>query len=111
MTLRLHCAPCCLPACLLSCADTYRKNDVLSIQESIVNHVEYTLARTRHQFDDFECYQAAAFSLRDRLIEMWNDTQTYYKYVAAAAPCSNTVHKQQPQQLQQLVQAIKLRHA
>jgi starch phosphorylase len=60
-------------------ADTYRKNDVLSIQESIVNHVEYTLARTRHQFDDFECYQAAAFSLRDRLIEMWNDTQTYFK--------------------------------
>lgn len=60
-------------------ADTYRKNDVLSIQESIVNHVEYTLARTRHQFDDFECYQAAAYSLRDRLIEMWNDTQTYYK--------------------------------
>jgi len=54
---------------------------VLSIQESIVNHVEYTLARTRHQFDDFECYQAAAFSLRDRLIEMWNDTQTYYKCV------------------------------
>jgi starch phosphorylase len=52
---------------------------VLSIQESIVNHVEYTLARTRHQFDDFECYQAAAFSLRDRLIEMWNDTQTYFK--------------------------------
>lgn len=60
-------------------SDTYRKNDVLSIQESIVNHVEYTLARTRHQFDDFECYQAAAYSLRDRLIEMWNDTQTYFK--------------------------------
>jgi starch phosphorylase len=60
-------------------ADTYRKNDVLSIQESIVNHVEYTLARTRQQFDDFECYQAAAYSLRDRLIEMWNDTQTYFK--------------------------------
>jgi len=56
---------------LYTLMDTYRKNDVLSIQESIVNHVEYTLARTRHQFDDFECYQAAAFSLRDRLIEMW----------------------------------------
>ncbi|WIA33199.1 hypothetical protein OEZ86_006345 [Tetradesmus obliquus] len=64
---------------LYTLMDTYRKNDVLSIQESIVNHVEYTLARTRHQFDDFECYQAAAFSLRDRLIEMWNDTQTYFK--------------------------------
>eukprot|EP00879_Flechtneria_rotunda_P002992 GHRR01003210.1.p1 GENE.GHRR01003210.1~~GHRR01003210.1.p1 ORF type:complete len:957 (+),score=328.75 GHRR01003210.1:132-3002(+) len=64
---------------LYTLMDTYRKNDVLSIQESIVNHVEYTLARTRQQFDDFECYQAAAYSLRDRLIEMWNDTQTYFK--------------------------------
>lgn len=68
-------------------ADTYRKNDVLSIQESIVNHVEYTLARTRHQFDDFECYQAAAYSLRDRLIEMWNDTQTYFKCAPRRCCC------------------------
>lgn len=74
----------CCPL-IITCTDTYRKNDVLSIQESIVNHVEYTLARTRHQFDDFECYQAAAFSLRDRLIEMWNDTQTYYKCVGGLA--------------------------
>ena len=50
-----------------------------SIQESIVNHVEYTLARTRQGFDDFECYQATSLSLRDRLIELWNDTQTYFK--------------------------------
>ena len=64
---------------------------MLSIQESIVNHVEYTLARTRHQFDDFECYQAAAYSLRDRLIEMWNDTQTYYKCVSD----SQAAHTQQ----------------
>lgn len=64
---------------LYTLMDTYRKNDVLSIQESIVNHVEYTLARTRYQFDDREAYQAAAYSLRDRLIERWNDTQTYFK--------------------------------
>lgn len=32
-------------------ADTYRKNDVLSIQESVINHVEYTLARSRYRFD------------------------------------------------------------
>lgn len=64
---------------LYTLMDTYRKNDVLSIQESIVGHVEYTLARTRYQFDDREAYQAAAYSLRDRLIERWNDTQTYFK--------------------------------
>lgn len=60
-------------------ADTYIKNDVLSIEESIVNHVEYTLARSRSMFDAQEAYQAASLSLRDRLIESWNDTQQYFK--------------------------------
>ena len=60
-------------------ADTFKKSDVLSIQQSIVNHVEYTIARSRYKFDDLEAYQAAAFSLRDRLIESWNDTQQYFK--------------------------------
>jgi len=59
--------------------DTYKKNDVLSIQENIVSHVEYTMARSRYRFDDFECYQATALSLRDRLVEQWNDTQTHFK--------------------------------
>jgi len=59
--------------------DTYKQNDVLSIQESIIGHVEYTMARSRYRFDDFECYQATALSLRDRLVESWNDTQTYFK--------------------------------
>eukprot|EP00955_Chlamydomonas_euryale_P106685 365720-Chlamydomonas_euryale.AAC.12 len=49
-------------------ADTYMKNDVLSIQEGIINHVEYTMARSRYKFDDFEAYQATSLSLRDRLI-------------------------------------------
>nr|AGV05361.1 starch phosphorylase [Dunaliella salina] len=59
--------------------DTYKKNDVLSIQENIVSHIEYTMARSRYRFDDFECYQATALSLRDRLVEQWNDTQTHFK--------------------------------
>ena len=49
-------------------ADTYMQNDVLSIQQGIVNHVEYTMARSRYKFDDFEAYQATSLSLRDRLI-------------------------------------------
>lgn len=60
-------------------ADEYKKSDVLSVEESIVNHVEYTLARSRYSFDDQEAYQAASLSLRDRLIESWNDTQQYFK--------------------------------
>ena len=52
---------------------------MLSIEESIVNHVEYTMARSRYKFDDQEAYMATAYSLRDRLIESWNDTQAYFK--------------------------------
>ncbi|CAI7920425.1 unnamed protein product [Closterium sp. NIES-53] len=59
--------------------DVYLSNDVLSIQESIVNHVEYTLARDRHHFDSYECYQAVAHSVRDRLIESWNDTNEHFR--------------------------------
>ncbi|CAL8466863.1 g6399 [Coccomyxa elongata] len=68
---------------LYNLMDTYIKNDVLSIEESIVNHVEYTLARSRYSFDNQEAYQATALSLRDRLIESWNDTQQYFKDVDA----------------------------
>lgn len=54
---------------------SYQGSDKRSIQRSIVNHVEYTLARTRFNFDNFGAYQAASLSVRDRLIEAWNDTQ------------------------------------
>lgn len=45
-----------------------------------MNHAEYTLARSRFNFDNQEAYQATAYSLRDRLIEAWNDTQNYFRY-------------------------------
>lgn len=57
---------------------SYIGSDQRSIQRSIVNHVEYTLARTRFNFDNKGAYQAAAYSVRDRLIEAWNDTQQFH---------------------------------
>ena len=48
-----------------------------SIQRGLVNHVEYNLGKTRFNFDKFDCYQAAAYSVRDRLIESFNDTSSY----------------------------------
>jgi len=39
---------------------SYMGTDRQSIQRQIVNHVEYTLARTRFNFDNFGAYQAAA---------------------------------------------------
>ncbi len=59
--------------------DTYSTDSVLSIQQAIINHVEYTLARSRYKFDDLEAYMATSYSVRDRLIESWNDTQTFFR--------------------------------
>ena len=58
---------------------SYLPGDSISIQQSICNYVEFTLARTRFNFDDFAAYQATAHSVRDRLIEHWNDTQQYWQ--------------------------------
>jgi starch phosphorylase len=58
---------------------TYLPTNKEAIQRQIVNHVEYTLARTRFNFDNYGAYQAAAFATRDRLIESWNDTNAYHK--------------------------------
>lgn len=57
---------------------SYIGSDQKSIQRSIVNHIEYTLGLTRFNFDNFGAYSAAAHSVRDRLIEQWNDTNEYF---------------------------------
>mmetsp|Transcript_13763 Transcript_13763/g.28238 ORF Transcript_13763/g.28238 Transcript_13763/m.28238 type:complete len:880 (-) Transcript_13763:992-3631(-) len=63
---------------LQSLMSQYLARDVTSIQRQVVNHVEYTLARTRYNFDALAAYQATALSMRDRLIESWNDTQVFF---------------------------------
>eukprot|EP01017_Pseudomicrothorax_dubius_P016539 TRINITY_DN1876_c0_g3_i1.p1 TRINITY_DN1876_c0_g3~~TRINITY_DN1876_c0_g3_i1.p1 ORF type:complete len:771 (+),score=244.59 TRINITY_DN1876_c0_g3_i1:49-2361(+) len=63
---------------LWSIMGSYLKNDVETIQQNIVNHIEYTLARTRFNFDNNGCYNATAHAIRDRLIESWNDTQQHW---------------------------------
>lgn len=37
--------------------DEFLKNDPASLQREILYHVEYTVARSRFSFDDFEAYQ------------------------------------------------------
>ena len=53
----------------------YLSYDEESFKVSIVNHLEYTLAKTRFKIDDQSCYMATGLSVRDRLIEVFNDTQ------------------------------------
>lgn len=42
--------------------DGFLKNDSISLQQDILRHVEYTVARSRFNFDDFEAYQVILFS-------------------------------------------------
>lgn len=54
---------------LYSLMDNYIKNDVLAIQKSVVEHVEYTLGRSRYRFDDFEAYQVRARPFVTRVVK------------------------------------------
>ncbi|KAK8797401.1 hypothetical protein WA158_004609 [Blastocystis sp. Blastoise] len=55
---------------------TYLGHDKDTIERSIVNHVEYTLASTRFDFDVSKAFLATSHSVRDHLIEYFNDTET-----------------------------------
>ncbi|KAG6416612.1 hypothetical protein SASPL_124045 [Salvia splendens] len=78
--------------------DGFLKNDPMSLQKDILDHVEYTVARSRFNFDDFEAFQilrsstcflifkthiirmqALSHSVRDSLIERWHDTHQHFK--------------------------------
>lgn len=39
--------------------DGFLKNDPVSLQKDILDHVEFTVARSRFNIDDFEAYQVA----------------------------------------------------
>ena len=57
---------------------TYLKSDIPSLEVSIVNHIEYTLACTRFSFSEEAAFRATALSVRDRLIESYNDTNQFF---------------------------------
>lgn len=61
---------------------SYLSKEPNDVAQFIVNHIEYTLARFRSNFDEIAAYLATAYSVRDRLIEGWNDTQMYYRAYA-----------------------------
>ena len=61
--------------------DVYLPRDTNAIQKSIVTHIEYTLARTRFDLDNHILYEGTALSVRDRLLEAWNDTQINIKII------------------------------
>ena len=53
------------------------QKDKLSIQESIVKHIEYTLAINRFEINKEYIFQGTALSVKNRLLKQWNDTQSF----------------------------------
>jgi hypothetical protein len=48
------------------------------VEASVLRHVQYTLARRHQPLTSPDLYLATALSVRERLIERWTDTQSYY---------------------------------
>jgi hypothetical protein len=63
---------------LWSLMQQYLGNDKKSLQINIVQHIEYTLCRTRLDFTKFHGFQGTAHCIRDRLIERFNDTSQHF---------------------------------
>ena len=58
--------------------ENYMGMDSPAIQESFARHMEYTQAKTRFTATEFDCYKSIAYSVVNRLMERWNDTQRAY---------------------------------
>ncbi|KAJ1554742.1 Non-essential glycogen phosphorylase [Cladochytrium tenue] len=52
--------------------------DIETIQSSFCRHATKTVGRQSFNMDNFAAYFAAAYSVRDRLISMWNETQQHF---------------------------------
>ena len=63
---------------IFECIPRISPKDKLTIEESIVKHIEYTLGRTRFDLNNQFVFEGTALSVRDRLLEQWNETQTYF---------------------------------
>ena len=56
----------------------YIPADKEAVQSAFVAHMEHTLARSRFNLDNFSSFLATSLTVRDRLIELFNDTQEHF---------------------------------
>ena len=63
---------------LWSLMDQYIGHDKESIQKQILSKIEYTLAKSRFDFNINHCCIAVKLSLFDRLIECGNDSNSHF---------------------------------
>ena len=57
--------------------DNYLPKSKDYLQESILKHIEYTLGKNRFQINNESLYLGTSLSIRDRLLECWNDTELF----------------------------------
>ncbi len=54
------------------------KNDRESLQENIVNHLEFSQAKDKYSANKADLYKSLVYTIRDRLFERWIATQQAY---------------------------------
>jgi glycogen phosphorylase len=60
-------------------AEQVELDSMMLIIKSFLEHLEYTLGKDKYSSSKYDLFNAIAYSVRDRLIERWLDTQqTYY---------------------------------
>ncbi len=57
---------------------TYLDSDPAALQRSFADHLEHSQGKNRYIATPHDLYQAIALSIRDRLMERWNDTMNRY---------------------------------
>ena len=58
--------------------DEFQRTDAAMLKTSLLNHLRYTLAKDRFSATRRDYFQALAYSVRDRLIDQWLQTQERY---------------------------------
>jgi starch phosphorylase len=61
----------------------FKGTDVDSLKNSFVNHLEYSLAKDEFSATQHDLFKALAFTVRDRLVERWIETQQAYYRTSA----------------------------
>ena len=56
----------------------HKANDVESLQEAFIDHLEFSLAKDKYSATQLDYFKALALTIRDRLFEKWIETQQSY---------------------------------
>ncbi|MBF0278338.1 MAG: glycogen/starch/alpha-glucan phosphorylase [SAR324 cluster bacterium] len=58
--------------------DDYLKMDETALAKSIAHHLEFSVCKNRRTLKKIDIFESLALAIRDRQVELWNDTQQSY---------------------------------